>query len=109
WPAFIAVLLSGYFIVNLLFAITYWLFAAGQLQGNDAATAWGRFLNDFFFSAHTLTTVGYGNIAPHGLAANIISALEALAGLLAFAIATGLLFGRFSRPSARIAFSRSIL
>jgi len=105
WPAFIAVLLGFYFVANVVFAVCYWLFAAGQLQGNDAPTAWGRFLNGFFFSAHTLTTVGYGNIAPHGLAANVISTIEALTGVLSFAIATGLLFGRFSRPSAKIAFS----
>jgi len=109
WPIFIAGLFAAYFVANLFFAILYWFFAQGELQGNDAATEWGRFLNDFFFSAHTLTTVGYGNIAPHGLAANVISSVEALTGVLAFAIATGLLFGRFSRPSARIAFSRNVL
>jgi inward rectifier potassium channel len=106
WPPFVAFLLASYFFTNVLFALTYFLFAPGQLQGNDAPTGWGRFLNDFFFSAHTLTTVGYGNISPRGLTANTVSAVEALTGVLLFAIATGLLFGRFSRPSARIAFSR---
>jgi inward rectifier potassium channel len=109
WPVFILMLLAAYFVANVAFALIYWQFADGQLIGNNAITPWGRFLNDFFFSSHTLTTVGYGNIAPNGLTANIVSSIEALAGLLAFAIATGLLFGRFSRPSARIGFSRKLL
>ena len=64
-----------------------------------------HFLNLFFFSTHTLTTVGYGNMYPDGPLANAIASVEALLGLMAFAIATGLLFGRFSRPSARFGFS----
>lgn len=109
WPVFILLVFATFFVVNTFFALAYWLWAGGELLGNTAATSWGRFVIDFFFSAHTLTTVGYGNIAPNGLTANIISSLEALTGLLAFALATGLLFGRFSRPSARIGFSRSLL
>ena len=109
WPVFFLLMLAAFFTANLFFACIYWLWAGNELLGNTAVTPWGRFLNDFFFSAHTLTTVGYGNIAPNGLAANIISSIEALTGLLAFALATGLLFGRFSRPSARIGFSRSLL
>jgi inward rectifier potassium channel len=66
-------------------------------------------VNAFFFSAHTLTTVGYGNMWPVGPAANTLAAIEALAGLMTFAIATGLLFGRFSRPSARFGFSPKML
>ena len=65
----------------------------------------GYFLNDFFFSAQTLSTVGYGAMSPRGLAANVLSSLESMVGLMGFALATGLLFGRVSRPSARIAFS----
>jgi inward rectifier potassium channel len=62
-----------------------------------------------FFSAQTLTTVGYGNMYPVGVPANIVASLEALTGWLVFAIATGLLFGRFSRPSARIGFSPTMV
>src|SRR5207237_10757152 len=63
----------------------------------------------FFFSAHTLTTVGYGSISPRGVEANILAAIEAMVGLMGFALATGLLFGRVSRPSARIGFSEKML
>jgi inward rectifier potassium channel len=80
-----------------------------HIKGTEAPTEWLRFVYAFFFSAHTLTTVGYGNMYPTGIAANTVAAIESLAGLLAFAIATGLLFGRFSRPSARIGFSRNLL
>jgi inward rectifier potassium channel len=109
WAAFFATLVAGYTVANLLFAAVYFFLGPDQLQGADAPTTFGRFLNDFFFSSHTLSTVGYGNIAPRGLSANFVSALEALVGVLGFAVATGLLFGRVSRPSARIGFSRNLL
>jgi len=109
WTAFFATLVAGYTVANLLFAAVYFFLGPDQLQGADAATAFGRFLNDFFFSSHTLSTVGYGNIAPKGLPGNFVAAGEALIGVLGFAVATGLLFGRISRPSARIGFSRNLL
>jgi inward rectifier potassium channel len=109
WPGFLAVLLLGYVAVNTLFACVYYSLGPNQLQGIDATTNMGRFLETFFFSSHTLSTVGYGNIAPKGMAASAVSSLEALAGVLGFAVATGLLFGRVSRPSARIGFSENLL
>jgi inward rectifier potassium channel len=109
WFKFLLVLLLGYTAANSLFATVYFFLGRGHLQGADAPTEFARFLNDFFFSAHTLSTVGYGNIWPSGPAANVVAALEALVGVLGFAVATGLLFGRVSRPSARIAFSEGIL
>lgn len=109
WSAFFAIVFGSYVVVNTFFAVCYFLLGTDQLQGADAPTAFGRFLNSFFFSAHTLTTVGYGSIAPKGIGANILAALEAMCGLMGFALATGLLFGRVSRPSARIGFSENIL
>jgi inward rectifier potassium channel len=109
WTQFLAIILAGYCVVNAFFAAIYFLLGADGLQGADAGSEARRFLSDFFFSAHTLTTVGYGNISPATLSSNILSALEALVGLLGLALATGLLFGRFSRPSARIAFSERML
>jgi len=105
WPTFLATIFFGYLATNTLFALAYVALGRGQLEGGDAPTLWGRFLNAFFFSSHTLSTVGYGNIAPHGTAANVVSSLEALIGVLGFALATGLLFGRVSKPSARIGYS----
>jgi inward rectifier potassium channel len=109
WPGFLATLFVGYILINTLFAAAYFALGADQLAGADAPTALGRFLNGFFFSSHTLSTVGYGNIAPKGMGANVLAAFEALVGVLGFAVATGLLFGRVSRPSARIGFSENML
>ncbi len=109
WPQFFGAILGGYLLMNLLFAVVY--FALGprsRLRGADGANEMDRFLNDFFFSTHTLTTVGYGNMVPASLVANIVASLEAIAGLMAVALGTGLMFGRFSRPSAKIAFSESM-
>jgi len=105
WPSFLLVEVVGYTVINTIFAIIYFLLGRGQLQGADAPTEWGRFFNDFFFSAHTLSTVGYGNISPNSPASNAVAVVEALVGVMGFAVATGLLFGRVSRPSARIGFS----
>jgi inward rectifier potassium channel len=105
WAGFLASLLLGYTVINTLFAYAYFGLGPGQLAGGNAPTEAGRFFNCFFFSAHTLTTVGYGNIAPATAAANLVAAFEALVGVLGFAVATGLLFGRVSRPSARFGFS----
>jgi inward rectifier potassium channel len=109
WPAFLAYIFLGYVLVNLVFACIYYAVGVDQLDGASAPTVLGRFLNVFFFSSHTLSTVGYGNIAPRGIGANSVAAFEALTGVLGLAVATGLLFGRISKPSARIGFSANIL
>src|SRR5205085_4268088 len=94
---------------NTIFAIVYFAIGTEQLQGINEPNATRRFFETFFFSAHTLTTVGYGSISPKGMGANVVAAIEALTGVLGFAVATGLLFGRVSRPSARIGFSENKL
>jgi len=110
WARFFGWVLLGYILVNSLFATVYFLLGPGALsRGLQLDHSAGRFLQCFFFSSQTLTTVGFGAIAPATPAANIVAAFEALAGLLGFAVATGLLFGRVSRPSARIGFSRKAL
>jgi inward rectifier potassium channel len=109
WPSFLVLVFATYLAVNTIFAALYYSLGPGHLLGGDAPDKIGRFLNAFFFSAHTLTTVGYGNIAPKSVPANLYAVIEALFGLLGFALATGILFGRFSRPSARIGFSENAL
>jgi len=106
---FVALVAAAFVVVNIGFAGIYMAIGIDNVKGTEAPTVSLRFLNAFFFSAHTLTTVGYGNMYPVGPAANTIAAFEALIGLLGFAIATGLLFGRFSRPSARIGFSKNAI
>jgi inward rectifier potassium channel len=109
WMRFFGWILLGYVLVNSLFATGYFLLGPGSLTGGVDLAATSRFLRCFFFSSQTLTTVGFGAISPSTPAANAVAAFEALCGLLGFAVATGLLFGRVSRPSARIGFSPNAL
>jgi inward rectifier potassium channel len=114
WPVFFGVLLSGYILVNLLFATGYFLLGPDALERSGMAPrepggSTNRFVTGLYFSSQTLTTVGFGSIAPKSDGANVLAAFEALTGLLGFAVATGLLFGRVSRPSARIGFSATAL
>jgi len=109
WAGFLATLFFSYLLINTLFAAAYFALPPGQLQGVALVGEGQRFWTGFFFSAHTLTTVGYGNISPAGLTANLLASFEGLVGVLGFAVATGLLFGRVSRPSARIGYSENTL
>ena len=108
WPGFLAVLILSFLVLNTLFACGYYLLGANQLHSELTRSAGGEFMSDFFFSAQTLTTVGYGSIWPRGIGANILSAFEAMCGLMSFALATSLLYGRVSRPSARISYSANL-
>lgn len=109
WSAFFGIVVASYVVSNLIFGTIFYLIGVEQLTGADHSTPGRAFLSAFFFSAHTLTTVGYGNIAPNTITTNALAAGEALFGLLQIAVATGLLVGRVSRPSARIAFSNMAL
>ena len=105
WPRFLATLAGTYLAANALFALGYLACGPDALTGMDAGTGHG-FLRAFFFSVQTLATIGYGEVVPYGVAPNVLVVAEALAGVLGFALATGLLFARVSRPTARIIFSR---
>ena len=109
WTRFLLLFTLAYIVVNLLFASAYVLAGAGALTGVPATDLVHRFLDAFFFSVHTLGTIGYGNISPATLAANVLVTLESLVGILGIALATGLIFARFSRPVAQIIFSRSAI
>jgi inward rectifier potassium channel len=106
---FFGILLLTYVSVNLIFALLYFLIGTEHLVGILGTTNWERFLECFFFSTQTFTTLGYGRISPVGLAASGLATFEAFLGLLNFAIATGLFYGRFSRPQAFIRFSDHML
>ncbi|MDP1802220.1 MAG: ion channel [Bacteroidota bacterium] len=105
----VLVIISGYILVNLLFAVVYFMVGHEHFGGLDATTPSQQFMNLFFFSAQTITTLGYGHIYPMGNAASIAAAVESLLGLLSFALATGVLYGRFSRPQAHMLYSKNIL
>ncbi len=105
WSGFVVLVVGFYLALNFGFAALYFSLGADAVIGSAAPTEAERLLNCFFFSGHTLTTVGYGTLAPHGVMANVAATIEALVGLLGFAIITGLLVARVSRPSARIQYS----
>lgn len=106
---FILLLLLIYISINLFFAGLYYLIGINHLAGVNTGSSWKNFTEVFFFSAQTFTTVGYGRISPVGFMASAVSTFEAFLGLLSFAIATGLFYGRFSRPRAFLRFSENAL
>jgi len=105
WWQFNLTLVGLYLLINLLFAALYFLCGPQALTGIQGISGSERVLETFFFSVQTLTTVGFGHIAPNGLAANLLVVLEAFLGLSGFAVAAALVFARFSRPTAKILFS----
>lgn len=109
WTKFWLLVLAGYAIINVSFALIYLGIGVEHLNGAEGKSTYQHFWDCFFFSAQTISTVGYGHISPSGMAANSVAALESMMGLLAFALATGLLYGRFSRPSAKIVYSKNLL
>lgn len=109
WPKFLGLVTLGYLATNAVFAVFYVVAGAHALTGFDGEPQPLRFVTAFFFSVHTLATIGYGNIAPVNMAANIIVTVESLIGLLGFATIGGLVFARFARPTAVIIFSRNAI
>lgn len=109
WFRFYLFLAGGYFTANVFFALLYVACGPDAFIGTVGMTFSDRFFEAFFFSVQTISTIGYGRISPQSMGANAIVSVEALTGLLGFAMATGLLFARFSRPRARIVFSHHAL
>lgn len=106
WPRFLATLVGSYVVINIVFAFAYLACGHGALNTPPTGMPEGAFLQAFFFSVETFGTIGYGNIYPIGTVPNFVMVVEALTGLLVLAMSTGLIFARFSRPTARIRFSR---
>lgn len=102
---FAAVLVSAYLGINVAFTLVYMLFGAHQFSGIDPVNQWRAMKEIFFFSTQTFTTVGYGRINPIGDGPNFIAAIEAMCGLISFAVVTGLIYGRFARPRSYLVFS----
>lgn len=98
-----------FMLFNLAFATVYLLIGIEHLSGMVALTRSQKFLEAFFFSAQTFTTVGYGRINPTGYLTSFVASLEAFSGLLFFAIATGVFYARFSRPKSYLKFSHHAL
>lgn len=100
WPKFLGVITAAYILVNALFALAY------TVCGGVENARRGNFFDAFFFSVQTMASIGYGAFYPKSIFANILVTIEALIGLLWIAMATGLMFARFSVAKARVMFSR---
>lgn len=109
WVKFNMIVAISYLVVNTVFACIYYLVGIEHLGGILGDTPLERLEDAFFFSAQTLTTMGYGRISPVGFWASVVASIEAMVGLLGFALATGILYGRFSRPEAKLLFSKNLL
>lgn len=107
WVRFISIVFTGYIVINSLFAILYYFIGADKFGGIKPCCKIDDFLQLFFFSAQTLTTVGYGHIYPNHTIISSVAAIESMFGLLGFALATGILYGRFYRPKADLEYSNN--
>lgn len=105
WFGFICLITFVFFAVNFFFASLYFIAGPEGIDGLESKGRVADFVNCFYFSTQTITTVGFGTLSPGSSAISIIAAVESFAGLLSFAIATGLLFARFSRPRQNIIYS----
>jgi len=104
---FFLIILFFYIFVNLLFTLVYYFIGVEHLIGLKTTSESEKLTEAFFFSTQTYTTVGYGRISPSGFLMNAVSSFHALIGLLSFAVATGLMYGRFSLPKAFIKFAEN--
>ena len=108
WPNLSALFAACFFAFNLAFAMLYWLDPSGLSAPADRSGI-APFWRDFFFSVHTVATIGYGNVYPVSTYANVMVVIEITLGIMFFALATGIAFARFSRPTARILFSEVLV
>jgi inward rectifier potassium channel len=102
-------LLIPYIAINCLFGLIYFMVGIEHLNGVDKLGPWNNYLQCFFFSAQTYSTVGYGHVSPSGLLTSSIASFESFLGVLTLALASGLFYGRFSRPRSYLKFSEHAL
>ena len=107
WLQFLLLVLVLYFLSNVVFGLIYASLGAGSLMDTSEMPTQSIFIRSFFFSVQTFATIGYGTIHPVGLLPNFLVAVESYYSLLANALITGVVFARFSRPTAKIKFSKT--
>jgi len=109
WVQFFSLVFVSYVVVNTMFAVLYYAIGADKFGGLDVGSGSEKFYQLFFFSAQTLTTVGYGHIYPNSVFPSTVSSIESMLGLMGFALVTGILYGRFSKPKADLQYSNEAL
>ncbi len=109
WTVFLGLVLLLYFLSNIVFGLIYSSLVPGSLVDTSSEPTVNLFLRGFFFSVQTFATIGYGTIHPVGIIPNLLVTIESYYSLLANALITGLVFARFSRPTAKIIFSRTAI
>lgn len=109
WKYFFVYLLLFYIFINLFFAIIFVGIGIHNLNGVSDLGFVRNFLNSFFFSVQTFTTVGYGSVSPKGVPANCIAAIEALLGILSVSVISGILFVRITQSKIGIKFSKNVV
>lgn len=109
WSSFLLLVLLLFFLSNIVFGFVYGLLGVGSLVDTSELPIGNLFLRGFFFSVQTFATIGYGTIHPVGIVPNLLVTIESYYSLLANALITGLVFARFSRPTAKIIFSEKAI
>jgi inward rectifier potassium channel len=106
---FLSIIVIAFILINLFFTLLFWVIGVPEFTGIITESNWHVFRELYFFSTETFSTVGYGRVNPVGGWANFVAAADALTGSLFFALVTGLIYGRFSKPKAFIAFTKHAL
>jgi inward rectifier potassium channel len=109
WPRYLGLVGLAYLLANMAFATLYFTLGPGTLHGPEVRTGADRLWQCFFFSVQTLATIGYGVVSPGTRAANVVVAIESVAGLVGFALVSGIAFARFARPVGQFVLSRNAL
>jgi inward rectifier potassium channel len=109
WPKFLLSCVAVYTAINIIFATAFLLCGSAALTGESAQELGGTAWRAFFFSVETFATIGYGDVTPIGFPAHVVMYMESLTALMSQALITGLLFARFSRPTAAIKFSSQMV
>jgi inward rectifier potassium channel len=109
WGRFLGIMLAFFVGVNIIFATLIHAIGVDCLNGVKDSNGLEQWLESWFFSVQTFTTVGYGSISPACISTNFVASLIALVGLMSAALATGLLFARFAKPTSQIVFSKNAI
>ncbi len=107
WAQFLGLVLLLYFLSNIVFGLLYSSLGAEYLVDTSSKPTENIFLRGFFFSVQTFATIGYGTIHPVGVVPNLLVTIESYYSMIATALITGLVFARFSRPTAKVIFSET--